>query len=242
MRVSYEKSDIISFRHAFFTRHGGVSSGKYSTLNVTTRVGDSLDNVKQNRQRALESLNLDPKDLAFLDEMPHSDKILAVSPAARGLDFNGYDAIMTNSAEVVIGMSVADCPVVMLVSEIDGVIGLAHSGWRGTNALISIKLVEAMNREYGVQPQNIKAVIGPSIKVDSYEVGHDVAIRFNSRYLERSKNVIKLNLQLAITDQLAEAGVRKIDVIDIDTYTDKRFFSYRRDSGDTGRFLVVISL
>ncbi len=242
MPVSYVSSDTIALRHGFFTREGGVSPAPYKSLNVTTRVGDSAENVATNRKRALNALKLKPENLAYLDDMEHSDRILAVTKAARGLDFDGYDAIMTNQAEVVLGMSVADCAVVLLVSEQDGAIALAHSGWRGTRANVVPKVIEAMQEEYGVETAHLKAVIGPSVSVRTYEVGSEVADEFDDRYVEKSEDSCHLDLKLAIEDQLVESGVKNIDIIPVDTIEDERFFSYRRANGDTGRFFAVASL
>jgi len=241
-KVEYLQSDTIGFRHGYFTRLGGVSKAPYDSLNVTTRVGDDAKNVAENRKRALAALKLKPENLAFLDGLEHSDRILAVSEAARGLDFNGYDAIMTNKADVVIGISVADCAVVLLVSEADGVVGLAHAGWRGAAANIVPKLIEGMREEYGVDSANIKAVIGPHHTVDTYEFGPEVSKHFDQRYIVSRDGAQYLDVKLALVDQLAEAGVESVDEFGVNTFTDERFFSHRRDNGDTGRFLVLATL
>ncbi len=242
MPSNYLTSSLTSLRHGFFTREGGVSKEPYKSLNVTTRVGDSADNVLKNRKIALKKLNLDVSNLAFLNQLDHADKILAVSDAAKGLDFNGYDAIMTNKADIVLGVSVADCPVVILISEVDPAVALVHSGWRGCRVNVVPKTVQAMIQEYGVDPKNVKAIIGPSIGVDNYRVGKDVTKQFDKRYIVTKENHDYLDLKLIIKDQLSESGIKMIDLIDIDTYSDDRFFSYRRDHGDTGRSLVIATL
>ena len=242
MSIAYESGKSIAFRHGFFTRQGGVSPAPYDSLNVTTRNGDDQSNVATNRDRALQALRLQQKNLAFLDHLEHSDRILSASKAAAGLEFNGYDAIITNESELAIGICVADCPVIFLASEEDGVIGLAHSGWRGTHANVVPKTIEAMVEEFGIDPSNLKAVIGPAIQVQHYEVGKDVAEMFDGRYVHLKNEKYYLNFLLAIEDQLYESGVREIENLDIDTYSDERFFSYRRDDGDTGRNFVVASM
>ena len=242
MSVEYISSKNISFRHGFFMRSGGVSDSPLDSLNVTVRVGDTRENVIENRRRALAALNLDPANLAFVDELDHADRIIAVTEAARGMDFDGYDAIMTDRAGVVIGLSVADCAAIILVSESDGVAAVVHSGWRGTHSYIVAKVVEAMREEYGVEPANIQAVIGPSVSVKTYEVSSDIAEKFNDRYVESREGKMYLNLKLAIEDQLTESGVKAIEIIPIDTIEDERFFSYRRENGNTGRFLAIASL
>ena len=241
-KVEFLKSDKVAFRHGFFTRYGGVSAKPYDSLNVTTRVGDTAESVLENRKRALAALRLKPENLVFMDDLPHGDRILAVSEQARGLDFDDYDAVMTDQAGVVLGMAVADCAVVLLASEKDGVVGLAHSGWRGTHANVVPKLIEAMVEEYGVDPANLAAVIGPHHTAATYEFGHDLAENFDKRYIVERGDSIYLDLTLAIEDQLVESGVKKIDDFGVNTFTDERFYSYRRENGDTGRFLVLATL
>ena len=241
-KVEYLSSKIIPFRHGYFTRAGGVSPKPFDSLNITTREGDTAKNVAENRKRALAALKLKPQNLAFLDHLEHSDRILAATSAAKGLDFDGYDAIMTNDAEVVLGIGVADCAIITLASEQDGAIALVHSGWRGTYADVVPKVVEAMAEEYGVDPANLKAVIGPHHTVETYEFGKEVHDYFDDRYIVERDGSLYLDLLLAIEDQLVESGVTNFTNFDVNTYTDDRFFSYRRDNGDTGRFFVVATL
>lgn len=241
-KVEYLTSKLIPFRHGYFTRRGGVSKKQFASLNVTTRNGDSAENVAENRSRAMSALKLKSENLAFLDDMPHGDRILAVTEAARSLDFDGYDAIMTNEANVVLGMSVADCPVVILASEKAGVVGMAHSGWRGTVANIVPKLIEAMYEVYGVEASALCAAVGPMHRVETYAFGQDARELFDARYIEERDGQLYVDLALAIEDQLVESGVRRIDDLEVNTFTDERFYSYRREQGDTGRFLVVATL
>lgn len=242
MAIEYLKSESVSFNHAYFARTGGVSKGKYASLNVTTRVGDTPEAVSENISLALSAIHLDPKKLAFLDAMPHKTKVLAVTKKAHGLKFNDYDIIMTNVPDLPIAMAVADCAAVLLADEAKGVIALAHSGWRGTKARAVEVAVEAMVLEYGSKPSDISAVVGPSISPDVYEVGKEVAKQFNSRYLLKRGDKTFLDLWLAIEDQLQELNLKSVDNLKVDTYSDDRFFSYRQDDGDTGRFLCIASL
>lgn len=241
--VSFLTGKNVGLRHGFFTRHGGVSEGAFSSLNATARVGDDPLKIAVNRKRALEALHFKVESLAFLDELPHGEKILSVTSAAKGMDFDGYDAIMTNIADVVIGLSVADCPPVLLACEQgEPAVALVHAGWRGCKAEVVIKTVEAMEEGFGIDPANIKAVIGPSIQPNSYEVKSDVTKQFDQRYIFTENNKTYLDLQLIITDQLVEGGVTDIEDTAIDTFTDERFYSYRRDQGKTGRHICLASL
>lgn len=236
------ESSKIGFRHGFFTRDGGVSEGQWSGLNVTSRTGDSNVLVSKNRQIALSALNLDPKKLVFLDKLGHGSKILAASASAAGLDFDGYDVIVTNDTEISIGLSVADCLPIVVADEVNGVIGVIHAGWRGLVDKVVQKTIALMVIDYKCYPAHMTAVIGPGITVKNYQFGIEASEIFDERYINVVDGSPFINLHLLAADQLREAGVGEIDSIDADTFTDERFYSVRREGPNTGRHLAVISL
>lgn len=242
-RATYEKGESLALRHAFFTRENGFSANKdYSGLNVTTRVGDDKNNVLANRALALRELNFKTNQLAYLDELAHESRVLDATGAAGGMDFNGYDIIMTADPTVVIGLSVADCLPVILASEEQGVVAIAHAGWRGLKDQVVAKAVEAMAEVHGAKVENIKAIIGPGISLENFEFGDDAVEIFDERYIKMFGSKPHIDLSLMAEDQLAEIGVRQIENLKIDTFEDRRFYSVRHDGSTTGRHLVVVSL
>lgn len=240
-QVSFVKSSLSNIKHGFFTRHGGVSSGKYESLNVGKHVGDKPEHVDENRRRALAALHLDVEDFVFLSKLEHGTRVYQVDEKAAGVELSDHDVLMTNRPRLALGISTADCLPIVLVDESQPALALVHAGWRGLRAGVVTQGVQALEEIYGVQPSHIKAMIGPSISPDSYEVGPEVAEQFDEQFVRYDDDQIKLDLWAIAEDQMKQAGISQIENLAIDTLSDKRFYSYRRD-GETGRFLTVASL
>ncbi len=239
----YVKSELIGFRHGFFSKLGGVSVGKFAGLNATARLGDDEAIVARNQAIALNELNFKPEQFAFINGLAHGSKVIDVSEKGAGMGFTGYDIIMTAAPRVVIGLAVADClPIILASEQKQGVVAIAHGGWRGLHDQVVVKAVRAMQELYDVDPSSIKAAIGPGISLESYEFGPEAYDLFSPRYVEKIGKKPHVNTLLMAEDQLAEAGVRQIDVIPIDTFSDERFYSARREGTVSGRNLVIASL
>ena len=173
-------------------------------------------------------------------------------------DLEGVDALVTDLPGVAIGVRTADCIPVLLYDPVQRVIGAAHSGWRGTVNMISKKTVLEMCRLFGTRPRNIRAVIGPGIGYDSFQVGEDVALTFKESGFPidrvwsfrgaRKEGTMEgghhLDLKECVRCSLIECGVAKgnISLSDIDTYTDGRFYSARREGISCGRNINAIIL
>lgn len=240
--VSYLKGTITSIKHGFFKRHGGVSTDQFKSLNATARVGDSEDHTRENRRRICEAMGFDDARLVFLDYLPHGDESVVVSKENAGEILDGKDAIMTTEKNLPIAIAVADCNPILLTDN-SSFIALIHSGWRGTKANIVAKTVDLITQEYGVQPGNIKAIIGPSIAPQDYPVQMEVSQHFSDKYLQKQQDGhFNLDLWAAVEDQLHEAGVCEVENLRVNTYKNPDFYSYREDSGDTGRFMAIAQL
>ena len=173
-------------------------------------------------------------------------------------DLEGVDALVTDLPGVAIGVRTADCIPVLLYDPVQRVIGAAHSGWRGTVNMISKKTVLEMCRLFGTRPRNIRAVIGPGIGYDSFQVGEEVALTFKesgfpidrvwsfrgARKDGSMEGGHHLDLKECVRCSLIECGVAKgnISLSDIDTYTDGRFYSARREGISCGRNINAIML
>lgn len=243
-RVTSLLLDEAQVKHAFYTRYGGVSPAPFDSLNVAHRIGDRPENVEENRRRALTALNLDKNRLVFAGSLAHGKDVFVATKNDAGCEVSGYDAVVTDVADLPIGISAADCVPIVLSDPVKKVIAVVHAGWRGTQVEVVRSAIDVMMSEFDVRSQDILSAIGPSIAGARYEVGSEVAERFDQRYLKSSPSRGKyyLDLWLANADQLKQAGVQHIDVLGIDTCTDERFYSYRREKGTTGRFLAVASI
>lgn len=212
----------------FFTRLGGVSEPPYDSLNVSTKVGDTEDAVRQNLAFIRGAMGGRPS--AWVRQVA-GDGVVRVSEA-------GYageaDALVTRERGFSLAVGVADCVPVALVGG-DGV-GMVHSGWRGTLAGISGKAVRRMNGE------GIRAYIGPCIRECCYEVSDELARTFGRKFGGEVVSGRNLSMPAVIESDLREAGVG--EVYDLGLCTGCRpdlFYSHRKQGPLTGRNLAAVA-
>ena len=162
------------------TRHGGVSAGRYATLNLSFAVGDEAANVRENRRRTAAALGADPADFVFAAQV-HGNHAEVVSAADRGRgtladgDAVGpADALVTATPGTVLAILVADCVPIILYDPAAHVLACVHAGWRGTVARTAQAAIAAMC-SLGSRPEDVIAGIGPSVAAGSYQVGQEVA-------------------------------------------------------------------
>jgi polyphenol oxidase len=246
-------ADLSGVQHRFFTRQGGVSAGLYSSLNCGYGSGDEPDNVRENRRRAAACFDHGAEELLTLYQI-HSTDVLTVagerwtSPGAPKAD-----ALVTDRPGVVLGVLAADCAPVLLADPEARVIGAAHAGWKGALTGVIESTVGAMEK-LGAERANVVAAIGPLIRQQSYEVGNEFVERFMEAGAENALYFLPaareghamFDLAAFIRKRLDNAGVLMIDDTGLDTYSDERFFSYRRSvhrkEADYGRHVHAIVL
>jgi YfiH family protein len=245
-------SAIPGLRHAFFTREGGVSDGIYASLNGGIGSSDDPANVTENRRRMAEQMGVAPDRFLSVYQIHSPDAVVATGPW-QGAERPRADAIVTRTEGLAIGVTAADCGPILLVDPAARVIGAAHAGWKGALTGIVESTVAAMEK-LGAERGGIVAAIGPLIRQHSYEVGGEFVERFieadaeNALFFIPSSREGHAMFDLAgfIRTQLENAGVLMIDDIGIDTYSDERFYSYRRSvhraEPDYGRHVHAIVL
>ena len=239
---------------AFFTRRGGVSRGRYESLNTSYAVGDDAGNVGANLQRARQALGL---PVMFTLKQIHSDKVLQLDrewPA----EAPEADAFYTSISGLGLGLKVADCLPVYLYSEDSSCIGIAHCGWRGTAARLAEKTAREMSRHFAVPLTDLRFALGPCVCPNCYEVGDDVREEFGRSFPlpdefftpitrtipVRQSPVAKYRLDIRAANRwlLMELGLLETRSIALCTFEEDRlFYSARRDRL-TGRCLAVIAL
>jgi YfiH family protein len=149
------------------------------------------------------------------------------------------DALITSRPGLAVSVRTADCYPILLADVRNRAIAAIHAGWRGTSAQIVIRTLQKMNLEFGTEPGDVSAAIGPGIGVCCYEVGEDVARQFG--FAQRTH----LDLMSENRKQLEQAGVspQNIQALDVCTFCDaERFFSYRREKEKAGRMTSFIML
>lgn len=238
-------------RHAFFTRDGGVSQGLYASLNGGVGSKDDPAHVAENRRRMTAALSA--TTLVTVYQIHSANAVVATAPWTRE-HAPRADAVVTNTPNLAIGVTIADCGPVLLADGEAGVVAAAHAGWRGALDGI-IEAAVARMEELGARRERIHAAIGPLIRQPSYEVGPEFVARFRAAepeftcFFAPSQRAGHANFDLPgfIALRLEQARVSSIEDLALDTYTDEaRFFSYRRSThraeADYGRLIAAIAL
>jgi polyphenol oxidase len=244
-------SAIPGLRHAFFTREGGVSGGIYAGLNGGLGSNDNAAHVAENRRRMAAQMGVAPDRLLGVHQIHSPDAVVATGPWPGTKP--RADALVTRTEGLAIGVTAADCGPILFVDPAARVIGAAHAGWKGALTGVIESTVAAMEK-LGAARGGIVAAIGPLIRQHSYEVGGEFVERFlaadpdNATYFIPSDRSGHSMFDLAgfIRMRLENAGVLMIDDIGVDTYSDERFYSYRRsvhrNEPDYGRHVHAIAL
>ncbi len=226
------------------TRNGGVSNGKYNSLNLGTNTGDAPENVKKNTQRLCAAAAIDPERLVSSEQV-HGTEILFAEKPGR---YHGYDAFITNKENLFLCIFTADCYPVLLYDPRHNASGAVHAGWKGAAGEIVMKTFEKMQKHFNSAPEECLAYIGAGISGTAYEVDRGVAGTFpqHSRQCSPgSKGEEKYLLDLGAVNyqQLLASGFSpaNIERSPFCSYSSSNlFFSYRRDLGKTGRMLSLI--
>ncbi len=242
--------------HGFFTRHGGVSTDLYSSLNCGLGSGDDHHKVTQNRRLVEELSGAKKNSLVSLYQIHSAECVIVDQPLGDDARQEG-DALVTDKAGILLGILTADCaPVLFSGRKKDGsqVVGAAHAGWGGAFKGVLSQTVEKM-KSLGAELETISACIGPCISQESYEVGRDFYERFLGQDQENAAFFIPsaqaehymFDLPAYVRKQLEAAGVKQIEHKDLDTYfNEEDFYSYRRTTHrkepDYGRQISVIKI
>ncbi len=195
--------------------------------------------VRLHEKLLLSSLTgLPAKNILSLNQL-HGDEIIVVdeAPPENRPVFADADGMVTDRRGLALVIRTADCVPVFAFDSARGVLGAAHSGWRGCSLNISGKLIGLMKKRYGSLPADIHAFMLPSIGPDSYTIGDDVAAHF-PYYVVSKNEKLYLDLRGNVAASLRREGIpsEKILVCPQCSFIDNReFFSHRR--GDTGRNL-----
>jgi YfiH family protein len=245
-------ASVPGLRHAFFTREGGVSDGIYESLNAGIGSHDDPVKVTENRRRMAHRMGVAAARFLSVHQTHSPDVVVAAGPWPGGSRPRA-DAIVTRTEGLAIGASAADCGAILLADPNARVIAAAHAGWKGALTGIIESTVGAMEK-LGADRNGIVAAIGPLIRQPSYEVGAEFVERFIEANAENGVFFIPsareghamFDLAGYIRMRLENAGVLMIDDSGLDTYSDDRFFSYRRSvhrqEPDYGRHVHAIAL
>lgn len=246
-------------KHGFSTRVGGVSEGHLGSMNLSFSRGDKEEAVRENFARMARALHVAPDSFVF-SQQTHTTNVRKITKEDRGkgivtpLDYHDVDGLITNEPEICLSTFYADCVPLYFVDPVHKAIGLSHSGWRGTVGKIGQVTLQKMKMEYGTDPKDVIAAIGPSICQDCYEVSEDVIeqfkIAFSEEYWEelfykKENGKYQLDLWSANKIIMLEAGVLEehLAVTNICTCCNSEvLFSHRASEGKRGNLAAFLAL
>jgi YfiH family protein len=254
MSAPYSISKVLGderLQHGFFGREGGRSQGEIASNNMSIGVGDNPDLVVSNRSSAAYALGQHGiADLVVFRQI-HSTTVVSLTERPRGVI--EADAMVTNRADLLLGILTADCAPVLLADPDAGIVAAAHAGWKGAAGGIVRNTVAAMVA-LGASPRNIRAAIGPTISGLNYEVGPELAAQAialdpaAARHISipAGKSREQFDIPGLLQEQLFEAGVGLVSDLCLCTYADPvRFYSHRyatHHGTTTGRQIAIIGL
>ena len=252
-----EQTGII--RQGFSTRLGGVSEGEFASMNLSFSRNDDPQAVMENYRRFTAIMDCTPDDVAA-SHQTHTTNVCRVSSADKGKgvtrdkDYSDIDGLITDESGVLLACFFADCVPLYFVDPVKKVIGLSHSGWRGTVGKIGKVTVEKMEEEFGCDPADILGAVGPSICQDCYEVSEDVIKKFRENYDEnlwpeifyqKENGKYQLNLWKANESVFLESGIlpEHIAVTNVCTHCNPDIlFSHRTTGNERGTLSAFLAL
>lgn len=228
----------LSYR--FFTRLGGVSAPPFDSLNVSSNVGDRIENVRENRARI--ALYFGGAPCVFMHQV-HSNSVAVVTDVPnQESTIENVDAVITQQRGVVLVVQHADCQPLLVYDPITESIGAIHNGWKGSCVNSINTCIHKMVEYFHVNPANLLALIGPSLCPQHSEFKNYLEELPTTFYPFKTDDC-HFNFWEISKMQLRQAGVREenIQITGLCTYCDRNFFSYRRE-GITGRLAAAIQL
>ena len=238
-------------------RFGGVSKSPYGDFNLALHTEDRISSVLENRSVLCSSQNIDFNSYTCA-EQTHSANIHVVNPSQAGKGKETYDnsiaetdALIVMEKNIMINIHLADCVPIALFDFNKKIGALIHAGWKGTARQITRKTIEYMISKLNCSAESILLGIGPSIGACCYEIGQDTAEKLSAQYNYSGKVILKkkgiitadlkqANLEQAISAGLKEGNIEKTNICTKCSIDD--FFSYRGESGTTGRFSTFLTL
>ncbi|QHQ62221.1 peptidoglycan editing factor PgeF [Anaerocolumna sedimenticola] len=252
-------SHIDFIRHGFSTRLGGVSSGIYESMNLGYSNGDDSDNVMANYKRISESIGFLTENIVTTDQVHNTEvRLVTAKDKGKGVikkrDYKGIDGLITNEPGITLATYYADCVPLYFVDMKNKAIGLSHSGWRGTVKRMGKVTLKAMKQNFNTNPEDVIALIGPSICMDCYEVSEDVAEAFEKEFnseqikdilLDKGNGKYQLNLWQANRHIFLDAGIKEenIHISSVCTSCNSDLlFSHRATKGKRGTLAAFLMI
>lgn len=249
----FKSKNLQSVKHGFFSRLGGVSTGIYSSLNLSEKTTDSKANIDANRALVMDELDISSEKVFFPNQQ-HTSNVILIDKTT---DFNTVnrkpvDAVITNLKGTGVGILTADCSPILAHESESGYILAIHAGWKGALAGICENALNSL-KDLGVDIKKISVAIGPTISTKCYEVKLDFIEAFikTNPYFEnfffKEDGAYFFNLTLFIESRFNLFGVYDIHNLGLCTYENPELFfsnrrAYHKSERDFGRMASIICL
>lgn len=243
--------------HGITTRNGGVSGGKYESMNLSFHVGDSSSCVLNNRKRVTKLLGINLDNMT-VGKQSHSSNIAVVTSQQKGRGARSYgsaisnvDALITAEIDLCLGVLAADCSPILILDRTNHVISVIHAGREGSLKRIISRTIETLVSKFQSRYEDLLVGIGPSITGGNYPINTEKGAKLldvlgtDTNSLTRTTKGFNFDLQTAHMEELNSLGIKtsQIDLMEACTYSNpKLFFSERRDGSPTGRFALLAFL
>lgn len=256
--ITFPSLTVDGVAHAFTTRHGGASTGKFSTMNMSFSRGDFPEAVLENYKRICGILGTDYKK-CVLSHQTHTTnlRIVTADDAGKGIvkdrDFSDIDGLITDVKGLTLVTQFADCVGLLFYDPERRVIAASHAGWRGTVGKIGEKTVKKMQEHFGCDPKNIRVGIAPSIgpccfevdrpvydefmKIDGIDISDTMTDDRNGKY---HIDLWEVNRRTLIASGIDPSNISVTDLCTKCLHDD--FFSHRYTQGERGNLAALIAL
>ena len=249
----FKSKNLQSVKHGFFGRSGGVSTGIYSSLNLSENTTDSKANIYANRALVLDALDISSQKVFFPNQQ-HTNNVLFIDKKADfdKLSYEPVDAVITNLKGIGIGILTADCSPILAHESESGFILAIHAGWKGALAGVCENALNSL-KDLGVDMKKISVAIGPTISKKCYEVKLDFIESFikadpcfEKFFIKEDGNYF-FDLTLFIESRFNLLGVYDIHNLGLCTYENSELFfsnrrAYHKSERDFGRMASIICL
>lgn len=210
-------------------------------FNLSYSVGDEKNIVDKNRKDFFETIGLPVENVGYQRQI-HSDIIQVIGC---GGDNGASDALITSKSNLGLAVAVADCTPIFIYDKKNKVIAAVHSGWQGTESKILLKTLIKLQKDYSSKPESLIVYVGPSISQKNYEVGKEVADKFDQRFIipngeKYLLNVSGINYQILLDFGIPKNQIQKSELCTYEFNT--LLHSYRRDGNLSGRSFGVIAI
>jgi polyphenol oxidase len=224
----------------FSTKSAEITKAPFY-FNLSYSVGDDKSIVDKNRKEFFEAIGLSVDSVGYQRQI-HSDIVQVIGCSG---DNGASDALITSEKNLGLAIAVADCTPIFIYDKKNRVIAAVHSGWQGTEQKILLKTLLKLQKDYLSKPENMIVYIGPSISQANYEVGKEVAEKFDKAFIKPKGekfilDISGINHKVLLDFKIPKNQIQKSELCTFEF--NSLLHSYRRDGNLSGRSLGVISI